>query len=63
MTPKTGQYYYTLRGNRFYIYRCDNDSDSGYSGSPVNGEKSYTDRNHARKRVYELNGWKFNDRT
>ncbi|MCU6767384.1 hypothetical protein OCV73_00205 [Barnesiella propionica] len=59
MKPKVGQYHYELRGSCFRIYRYDQVSDTGTSSSPVYGEPSYLDREEAKKRVYELNGWRY----
>lgn len=57
MIPKTGQYYYTLRGRFFRIYRYDSVTGTGSIASPVQEEPLFSDREQARKRVYELNGW------
>lgn len=57
--PRVGQCYYTpyLRG--FRIYRYDSVTASTSTASLVPGEPIYYDREEARKRVYELNGWKY----
>ena len=60
MRPKVGQYFYGYRGTAYRIYRCDMATEKGVSASVVAGEQSYSDREQARKRVYELNGWKYN---
>lgn len=62
MKPKVGQYFYAIRGNSFRIYRCTEASDDGYCSSPVIAEPCFPDRESARKRVYELNGWKYKDK-
>lgn len=55
-----GQYYYVPSGRSFRIYRYTHVNASGaYAGTPVNTEPLYTDREAARKRVYELNGWTY----
>ncbi len=53
MIPEKGQYYYNICGSAFRIYYYD-----GVTGSPVPDEPTYYSRDAARKRVYELNGWK-----
>lgn len=58
MKPKTGQYVYMPHGRGFQIYRWDSD----WSASPVMSEPIFYDREKARKRVYELNGWTYNER-
>lgn len=62
MKAKVGQYYYTPRGRFFRIYRYDSVTDTGSTASPVQAEPLFSDREQARKRVYELNGWKYNPR-
>lgn len=62
MKAKVGQYYYTPRGHFFRIYRYDSVTDTGSTASPVQEEPLFSDREQARKRVYELNGWKYNPR-
>lgn len=53
-----GQYYYVPSGRFFRIYRYTHVNSSGaYAGTPVDTEPLQTDREAARKRVYELNGW------
>lgn len=59
MAYKVGQYHYVLRGRFFRIYKCTSVSDTGSSSSLVIGEPSFTDRELARQRVYQLNGWKY----
>lgn len=59
MKAKLGQYYYTPRGNGWRIYRYTHVSDTGFSGSAVTDEPTYFNREEAKKRVYELNGWKY----
>lgn len=60
MKPKVGQYYYAPRGRGFRIYRYDVVTDTFQSASPAPDEPTYHDREEARRRVYELNGWKCN---
>lgn len=64
MTPKVGQYHYCLRGRYFRIYRYTHVAadGSGTAASLVMDEPSFIDREEARKRVYELNGWKYTPR-
>lgn len=59
MKPKIGQYYYIPRGRFFRIYRYVDVSPDGCSGSPVCEEPLYENKEDARKRVYQLNGWKY----
>lgn len=61
MKMKVGQYYYQRRRDGFQIYRCQSVCKSGHSGDCVSGE-FYFDSEEARRRVYELNGWKFSAR-
>lgn len=58
MRPKVGQYYYAPYGRGFRIYRYDSVTENGSSASPVNSEPIYYNQEDARKRVYELNGWR-----
>lgn len=59
MKPKVGQYFYIPRGQCFRIYRYDSVTASGTTASPVPDEPSFYNREEARKRVYELNGWNY----
>lgn len=59
---KVGEYFYTIHGRHFRIYQCDSSDAKGESGKPVYEEPFFTDREAARKRVYELNGWKYKPR-
>ena len=54
---RPGQYYYEPYGRSFRIYRCVTNSASGFIARPVEGEPTYRDREEAKSRVYELNGW------
>lgn len=56
---KVGQYSYELHGRSFRIYRCDYSDGKIETSSPVQNEPFYRDREAARKRVYELNGWEY----
>lgn len=60
MKPKVGQYYYAPRGREFHIYRYDVVTDKFQSASLVLNEPIYYDQEQAKKRVYELNGWRYN---
>lgn len=55
---KPGQYYYEPYGARFRIYRCEENTSRNFYARPVESEPTYHDREAARRRVYELNGWK-----
>ena len=59
MKPKVGQYCYDRRDHAFRIYRYISVTETGSVASPVQGEKAYFDSEEARKRVYELNGWRY----
>lgn len=54
-TPKIGQYEYGRRGRGFKVYRVNSVSENGYTARAT-GE-FYHDREEARRRVWELNGW------
>lgn len=54
MDIKTGQYFYAIRGTNYRIYRKESNTDA----SLVIGEPVCFTQQEARKRVYELNGWK-----
>ncbi len=57
---KPGQYHYIRRGRFYEIYRCTEAGTDGCAGSVhVLDEPPFTDREQARRRVYELNGWKY----
>ena len=57
MKPKAGQYFYAPRGRFFRIYRYEFVSAGATTASPVQDEPFYHDRQAARRRVYQLNGW------
>lgn len=57
--PKIGQYYYIIRGRSWRIYRYTHVSDTGAVASPVAEEPVFFNKEDARRRVYELNGWKY----
>lgn len=54
---RPGQCYYEPYGRGYRIYRCVANSDCGFVARPVEGEPTYRDREEAKSRVYELNGW------
>lgn len=54
--PQVGQYHYVLRGKLYVIYRYESISEHGSCSSPT--DESFDNRDDARRRVYELNGWK-----
>jgi hypothetical protein len=58
--PKVGQCYYAPRGRAFRIYRYIHVNESCTMAEPVDDEPLYSNREEARRRVYELNGWNFN---
>ena len=61
MKAKVGQYFYIPRGKGFRIYQYETvSSNGGSSAIPAIDEPLFFDREKARKRVYELNGWKYN---
>lgn len=53
---KVGQYYYAPRRNMFAIYQTTF-IGNGVTTACSTGEE-YATREEAKKRVYELNGWK-----
>ena len=59
MKPKVGQCYYAPRGRGFYIYRYDFVGATTSTAVLLPDEPIYRDREEARKRVYELNGWRY----
>jgi hypothetical protein len=56
---RVGEYEYRPHGRDFRIYRCDYSDGKTTTANPVYNEPFYRDREAARKRVYELNGWKY----
>lgn len=56
---KVGEYEYAKHGNQFRIYRCSYADGKTTESDPVDSEPFYREREAARKRVYELNGWKY----
>ena len=54
---RSGQCYYEPYGRGYRIYRCVANSAGGFIARPVEGEPTYRDREEAKSRVYELNGW------
>lgn len=59
MKSRVGQYYYVLHRGRFVIYICTYDDGNTSTGERVSQEPLFFNREDARKRVYELNGWKY----
>ena len=51
-------YFYAPRGRGFRIYRRESRS----SAIPMPDEPIYLNREQARRRVYQLNGWNFDKR-
>ena len=60
--PKVGEYSYRLDGRNFRIQICDYSQGGVTTFSPVRDEPLYNDREEARRRVYELNGWNYKPR-
>lgn len=57
---KEGEYHYIKSGSMYRIYQCDYSRNGIVTSSPVYSEPyMFTDPEEARKRVYELNGWKY----
>ena len=63
MKPQVGQYHFSRHGQCYAISRYTNVTDNFQSASPVLNEPIFYDREKAKKRVYELNGWKYNEQT
>lgn len=60
---KIGEYCYKPSGRQFRIYVCDYNDGQTSSSKPVYEEPyMFNDREEARKRVYELNGWNYTPR-
>lgn len=55
---KKGEYHYARRGQVFRIYVCVESTPESEVSRPA-GDEDYFDREEARRRVYELNGWKY----
>lgn len=62
MEPKEGQYYYAPYMSGYKIYVWANVTEHGCSAKAVDGEPLYYEREEAKRRVYELNGWKMKNR-
>lgn len=52
MAPDTAKYYYRIHGNHYDI--CEKATGQRVAGEPV-----YYSREQARRRVYQLNGWRY----
>ncbi len=59
MRDKVGQYSYEIHGRAFRIYICTLVTATGSQALPVYEEPFFYNEEEARKRVYELNGWKY----
>lgn len=59
MKYKIGQYTYFRRGNVFRIFRCSSVSANGAAFDLVKEENDYAQAQDARRRIYELNGWRW----
>lgn len=62
MKAKVGEYEYHPCGNLFRIYVCDYWDGITKTCSPVYTEPFFDTEEEARKRVYQLNGWKYRPR-
>ncbi|QCQ33745.1 hypothetical protein F7887_20205 [Bacteroides fragilis] len=60
---KVGEYSYSVCGRNYRICVCVYSDGTTARLSPVRNEPLYSDRETARKRVYQLNGWKYEKRT
>ena len=58
MKLRKGIYHFVPRGNCFRIYLCTEATPTSTTSVPVLDEPAFCDRQAARRRVYELNGWK-----
>lgn len=56
---KIGEYEYVPHGSGYRIYMCDFNNGRFEMSGPVRGEPIYFNKEDARKRVYELNGWNY----
>lgn len=57
---KVGEYYYRPSGCHYRIYQCEYNDGTTFMGRPIYDEPyMFTEPEEARKRVYELNGWKY----
>lgn len=56
---KVGEYHYGLSGRHFRIYQCDYAENGITTSKPVDNEPLYNNREAARRRVYQLNGWNY----
>lgn len=59
---KQGEYSYQPDGRHFRIYICTYVDGRSTTSDPVREEPLYTDREEARRRVYQLNGWNYKPR-
>ena len=59
MNPKVGMCFYTRRGTGWCIYRYTMVNGTASCADPLPDEPIYFDREEARKRVYQLNGWRY----
>lgn len=55
---KEGEYYYTIKGKWYAIYRKEEYRNGISSGTFIEGN---LDREEARKKVYQLNGWDYKE--
>lgn len=58
---KKGEYSYQPHGRQFRIYVCTYADGRTTMSDPVRDEPFYNNREDARRRVYELNGWKYKE--
>lgn len=63
MKPKVRTYFYKPYYNMYRIYMIVDVTENTTSASAADDEPLFTDPEKARKRVYELNGWKWKEKT
>lgn len=57
--PRVGEYFYQVSGRHYRIYRYTKVTSRASLASPVHSEQFFRNREDARRRVYELNGWEY----
>lgn len=66
MKIKKGQYYWRYMRGEWAIFKADQDSDNtnvSVGGSKAYNEHTYKNKHDAIKRCFELNGWKYKERS
>lgn len=56
---RVGEYYYEPHGRHYRICQCNYSDGKLTVSNPVQSEPLRSDKEEARKRVYELNGWEY----